>query len=420
MPRVKWLHLLTVAACVVLMVVSTVSAAPTITFRALQVGRVETQEAILKEIAKDFEAKTGIQVRVEVMGWDKALDRILTDVATGRLPDVQEIGSSWVPAMQASGGAMDLTGQIDGGDFLPGPWKARGFGGRTFGVPWWSGLYTVAYNKSMFREVGANVPQVWDEIVSVGKKFKQARGTDYAYFGLVSGGSAAIHFMAMFLWQGGSDFLTPDGKQVMFNNREGVDAINFWVNLVAREGIVPRASLEWTALSEMEHAFAAGRIAMMYGSAKSKNVVTGAGFDGADFGISAPFAGPGGRGVHVGAEMVLVSNRTRNKDAAIAWVRYLTSPEAQVKYCNVIGFAPVTTSAYSHPDLAIDGFAVFQESLKYSRAYPVTAEWGKMNTIMLDHLSAIWAAVNNGTWNPDVTQRELDAAARKVSQLLTK
>jgi len=402
----------------VLALVSTVSAATTITFRALQVGSVATQEAVLKELAKDFEAKTDIQVRIEVMGWDKALDRILLDVATGRLPDVQEVGSSWVPALQASGGVMDLTGQIDGDDFVPGPWRARGYAGRTYGVPWWSGLYTVAYNKRMFAQAGASVPQHWDEIVTVGKKFKQTQGPDYAYFGLVGGGAAAIHFMAMFLWQGGSDFLSPDGKQVMFNDREGVEAINFWAGLVAREGVVPKTSLEWTALTEMEHAFAARRIAMMYGSAKSKNVVTKAGFDGDDFGLAVPFAGPGGRGVHVGAEMVVVSNRSRNPQAAVAWVKYLTSPEAQVKYCNVIGFAPVTLTAYSHPGLAVEGFPVFQEALKYSRAYPVTAEWGKMNAILLDHLSAIWATVNNGTWNPAVTQRELDAAARKVSQLL--
>src|ERR671923_126865 len=66
-----------------------------------------------EEIIRPFEKKTGIDVKVQLVGWDVQLDRIRNAAVSGEGPDVTQAGTTQVPFFAALGGFEDLSGRID-------------------------------------------------------------------------------------------------------------------------------------------------------------------------------------------------------------------------------------------------------------------------------------------------------------------
>ena len=69
-------------------------------------------QPVAAPIIRDFEQKTGIHVKVEVVPWSDLLNRLLAAATSGRGPDVVNIGNTWSASLQATNAliAFDATG----------------------------------------------------------------------------------------------------------------------------------------------------------------------------------------------------------------------------------------------------------------------------------------------------------------------
>src|SRR5688572_28957811 len=80
-----------------------------------------------ERIVAPFEQKTGIDVKVELVGWDIQFDRIRNAAVSGEGPDVTQAGTTQVPFFAALGGFEDLgerASQIGGKSaYAPGIWE---------------------------------------------------------------------------------------------------------------------------------------------------------------------------------------------------------------------------------------------------------------------------------------------------------
>ncbi len=86
-------------------------------------------------------------------------------------------------------------------------------------------------------------------------------------------------------------------------------------------------------------------------------------------------AGPGGTASVVGGEDIVVFKSTQNKEAALAFTRFMVSEEAQLAM-GKIGQMPVLESLAGNAELP-DYYPMFQEQLKTAKArtpVPVVAE----------------------------------------------
>jgi len=88
-----------------------------------------------EKIVAPFEQKTGIKVKVELVGWDVQLDRIRNAAVSGEAPDVTQAGTTQVPFFAALGGfenVKDRVSQIGGASaYAPGIWKTTRSRART-------------------------------------------------------------------------------------------------------------------------------------------------------------------------------------------------------------------------------------------------------------------------------------------------
>src|SRR3954471_11542287 len=95
-----------------------------------------------QRIVQAFERRTGVNVKVELVGWDVQFDRIRNAAVSGGGPDVTQAGTTQVPFFAALNGFADLNGRIKdiGGKaaYAPGIWSTTQLAGHpgTYAIPW--------------------------------------------------------------------------------------------------------------------------------------------------------------------------------------------------------------------------------------------------------------------------------------------
>ena len=73
----------------------------------------------MEKTLQPFTQKTGIKVKVELVGWDVQFDRIRNAAVSGEAPDVTQAGTTQVPFFAALGG-LTLTASTGIGSPVPG------------------------------------------------------------------------------------------------------------------------------------------------------------------------------------------------------------------------------------------------------------------------------------------------------------
>src|SRR3954454_3889480 len=163
------------------------SSPKTLTYWASNQGRsIQQDQQVLGPELKKFEVKTGIKVKLEVIGWPDLLNRILAATSSGQGPDVVNVGNTWSASLQATGAFQqfdDATIAKVGGKarFIPSTLTSTGAAGKAPGfVPIYGLAYGLFYNKKLFSQAGiAEPPKTWQELVADAKKLTNPAKKQY-------------------------------------------------------------------------------------------------------------------------------------------------------------------------------------------------------------------------------------------------
>src|SRR5918999_4118348 len=118
--------------------------------------------ADMKRILAPFERSTGINVNVQLVGWDVQYQRITNAAISGEAPDITQAGTTQVPYFAALRGFENLASRIDriGGRkaYAPGIWATTQLAGRpgVWSVPWFTEARTIYYRKDVYRRAGVD------------------------------------------------------------------------------------------------------------------------------------------------------------------------------------------------------------------------------------------------------------------------
>ncbi|MDR4481962.1 MAG: extracellular solute-binding protein, partial [Nitrospirales bacterium] len=98
---------------------------------------------IVPELLKEFEPENpGVRVIVQQIPWTSAHEKLLTAFAGDALPDVAQMGNTWIAefaALDAVAGLDEMAGAssvIKEEDYFPGIWATNVVGDTLYGVPW--------------------------------------------------------------------------------------------------------------------------------------------------------------------------------------------------------------------------------------------------------------------------------------------
>jgi multiple sugar transport system substrate-binding protein len=320
-------------------------------------------------LAREFERDNpGIRVRVQQIPWTAAHEKLLTAYVGGALPDVAQLGNTWIPEFAALGALQPLDSLVARDsttipltDYFPGVLATNVVDDTLYGVPWYVDTRVLFYRTDLLRAAGVPAPPAtwaaWrDALVRV--RARQERGGYPALLPLNEWAQPVI-----FGLQAGATLLADHGTRGAFRDPRFRKGFEFYIGLF-RDSLAP--SLAATQISNVFQEFAAGRVAFYItgpwnvGEFRKRlpDSLQGAW-------ATAPLPGPDSAGVSLaGGSSIVIMRHSAQKAAAWKFLAYLSDPARQARFFAQTGDLPARRSAWSTPALANDAhLAAFRTQL---------------------------------------------------------
>jgi multiple sugar transport system substrate-binding protein len=390
-----------------------------------QGGSIAQDVKVLTPELDAFTKQTGIKVKLEVIGWNDLLNRILAATSSGQGPDLVNIGNTWSASLQATGAFLpisdDVMKQIEGtGRFLPGALAATGASGQPpVGVPIYSMSYALYYNKAMFQAAGiAQPPTTWDEFIADGKKLTKSGQWGVSVEGAQTPENA--HHAFTFSKQQGGSFYDSAGKPT-FDTPQNVAGIKQYVDFMAADKIANPSDAEYSNGTEAVKDFATGKAAMLLWQSADATLAQ-YGMQPGQYGVApVPFnaAQPSGP-AHVdsivaGINLSVFAN-TKNKDAALQFMKFMVSKQTQMDLNKAYSSLPSVSDAYDDPAFQTQSVKTLQSVLANSAApMPAVATESQFETVIGTALKNLFADAASGK---PVTDQSIAAQLDQAQQQL--
>jgi len=382
----------------------------------------------IKTVVPMFERETGIKVEVEFTSWGEGWTKLMAAVASGEGPDVTQVGTTWVGALQATGAFKDLTGYVQyfGGPtrFLGGPWKTRGYDGRMYAVPWFADIRALVYRKDLMEKYDLpNPPKTWGDLLYSAVFLKEKGEMEYPV-GLRGKGRG--HYVGSFLWQNNIDIISKDGKEVLLDSEKAFESVKFWSDMLSKYKVMSQG------LSEMGHSeicvsFFNNQVAFMYPGPwfvlKVEREVAERWLKEGKIGIAPqPGKNENLRTGFVGGSNLMIFANTKNFDAALKWVKFLLEPEIQAILAEKMFVSPVIKEAYEKDFFKQEPYAEMWEQFKkigdMGSHYPIHPAWGSMEVFIPNLITDIFSANANGSLNDETIRKLLKKYDSELQNIL--
>lgn len=321
--------------------------ATTLTYWASNQGTsLDNDAEVLTPQLEKFEEQTGIKVNLEVIGWNDLQTRIQTAVTSGQAPDVLNIGNTWAASLQSTGAFMpfdDAAFEAIGGKdkFVETALATGGMEGEDpTSVPLYGLAYGLYYNKAMFEEAGLTPPTTWEEMVSAAKTL--TTGDQYGIALAAGSYTENAHFAFINAAQNGAE-LFDDGGKPTFDSDGVVEGISRFLDLMQEDKVVNVSNAQYDNGTKAVNDFATEKVAMIINQNNADNSIVANGMTNDQYGV-VPFPAPeDGEDIssHVAGINLSIFDNTKNKDEALEFVKFMTSPETQTALGKPFAALPV-------------------------------------------------------------------------------
>jgi multiple sugar transport system substrate-binding protein len=338
----------------------------------------------IRQLVPEFERRNpGITVKVQSLPWTAAHEKLLTSYAGNSMPDLFQLGNTWIPEFQVLGAIEDLRPWLVGSrtvseqSFFPGVWATNRIDGAIVGIPWYVDTRVMFYRKDLFAAAGyARPPTTWAEWKDLARKLKQlaaGQGKDAFAILLPTNEWAPPVILAL---QTHAAMLKDRDTRGAFTDSLFRCAFEFYCSFF-HEGLAP---VGITQVTNIYQGFSEGFFAMF---------ITGPWNIGElrrrlppemqDNWMTAPLPGPGtdGLGVSLAGGSSLAMTRTAsNKDAVWKLIEYLVDPAQQRDFYRITGNLPARREVWDDTLLTNDPcMRAFRVQLGALASPPAIPQW---------------------------------------------
>lgn len=337
-------------------------------------------EAVQQLVPRFERDHPGIRVTVQMFPWTAAQEKLITAFASDNLPDVFQLGNTWIPQFAALHALEPLELYVAGSEsvtksnYFPGIWDTNLIDSVLFGLPWYIDTRVLFYRSDVFRRAGYNhPPKTWAELLDVSRKIKAVQNDREKYAIYLPTNEWAPY--VIFGLQNGADLLKEDGRFGDFSEQPFAEAFRFLVDF-SKEGLSP---LGVSQVTNVYQAFAAEYFVMYisgpWNIREFKKWMTG---DLADKWMTAALPGPRdypGLSLAGGASLVL-SAKSQKKSAAWKFIEYLSQTQTQLRFFRILNDLPALLPAWQDSSLREDPYMqAFYEQFHHVVATPKVPEW---------------------------------------------
>ena len=328
-----------------------------------------------------MEEYADVSVEVTPIPWDIAHDRLITSVAGGQTPDITQLGTTWMGEF-ASIDALDPTpDSIDAGAFFEGPWDTTVVEGTSYGVPWYVETRLLYYRTDIAEQAGITEPPGdWDELKEMARAMQEEGGSANGIsLGL---GSGSWQQYLPFVWSNGGEVMNEQGEFTL-DDPANVEALEYYASFF-EEGLTSAQPEGF----DITPAFVQGTFPMFFSGPWHMALIAETGGEDIEgLWTVAPMPARESATSFVGGSNLVVFRDSDNRDAAWAFLDFVSRPEAQSAWYQEVGALPAVQDAWDTGELAEDEhLATFGEQLQDAQAPPPIPTWEEVASAIDDQI----------------------------------
>src|SRR4051812_4801298 len=392
------------------------------TLRFWAMGR---EGEVIAQLIPEFERRNPeLRVEVQQLPWTAAHEKLLTAFAADALPDLCQLGNTWIPELAALNALTTLdplvanSKVVDVQDYFPGIWDTNIVSGKLHGIPWYVDTRVLFYRSDLLRKAGfERPPRSWAEWERTLDAVKKEVGP--SRYAILLPLNEFEPLLALGLQQHDS-LLSEDGQWGKFSGPGFRRALDFYAGMF-RKGWAP--AMNNSAISNVWTEFGRGYFSFyMSGPWNIEEFKRRLPAEHRGDWMTAPLPGPDGPGASTaGGSSLVIFRSSRRAQAAWRMIEYLSEPDTQVRFHALTGNLPPRRTPWRDKQLSNDIYAkAFREQLERARPAPKVPEWER---ILSEMQLAAEQVVTGGTSINEATQsldRRVDAILEKRGWMLAR
>jgi len=368
----------------------------------------------IQKLIPEFERlNPGIKVKVQMVPWTAAQEKLISAYASDNLPDVFQLGNTWVPQFVALNAIENLdtfvskSSIVTKENYFEGIWNTNEISGSIYGIPWYVDTRLLFYRKDILQKAGYNnPPKTWAEFYDVSKNIKKNIGNDdkYAVYLPVNEWAPFV----IFGMQAGSTVLKDNDSYGNFSGAEFTKGFEFLINF-HKENLAPIGiSQVYNVYQAFAEEYFAIYISGPWNIKEFKKWMTG---NLADKWMTAPLPSLNSDSIGVslaGGASLVISKNSKKKEAAWKFIEFLSLPKTQLKFYELANSLPAVKPAWEDPLLQNDPYLIaFYTQFHSVVPTPKIPEWEQIAFSKLQQYAEL-AARNSLTVNEALQNMDKD------------
>jgi trehalose/maltose transport system substrate-binding protein len=271
-------------------------------------------------------------------------------------PDVFTQDVIWIAEFAGAGWALPLDDYFDDAarkEYFPGLIAACTSGGKLTALPWFVDSGMLYYRKDLLDAAGLEVPKTWPELTDAAKKLTSDGKAKFGFLWQGKQAEVLVCDLVEFIHSNNGAILGADGKTVQIADPPAVQAVQFMRDTFTTNGISPKDVLSWDE-EPSRRPFTAGQAAFLRNwsyvynvsqDPKGSQVVDKVGV------APLPSFEGGKSAAALGGYQYGVNANSKNQDAAVEFLRWMSSPETQLRFALEMGLAPTRPAVFDEEQL---------------------------------------------------------------------
>jgi len=343
----------------------------------------------LRPVLDEFEKLAHVKVNFNIFSWDTGWSDVMKIALYGHGPDVSELGTTWIGSIASMNalrpynvGEIRSLGGVDA--FLQASWATGLVGNdpQVWSIPWLVDTRALYYRKDWLNRSGViDEGAAFQSAAALAQTLSHLRNQGIAtpWAGTVARTPNVLHEAASWIWGAGGDFITRDGRQVLFDQPEAMHGLKAYYEL--RKFLSPTN----VAAGESMAYFQSGQAATaIVGPHAMVQVVPDDVKE--RWGITQVPGVP-----FLGGSNLVVWKHSRQPSAALELIRFLTSQPARFPASPHGTMLPARHTQLEALAAEGDPFMKgFVEAAKTGRTYLSTRLWGLIEENLVNLLSQTW------------------------------
>ncbi|MFF8958264.1 sugar ABC transporter substrate-binding protein [Streptomyces sp. NPDC014894] len=370
--------------------------------QTLTVWAMGTEGEKLGDVAAEYQKKNShVTVKVTPVGWDVAHQKLVSAAAAGTLPDVMQMGSTFMGEFAELGVLEPVdTKEFAKDDFFPAAWEGNVVDDKVYGVPWYVDARVLYYRTDLAEKAGVDkAPTTWAEMSELAAAYQDKAKTTWGI---------SLQPYNLDAWQNWLPFFYSAGGELIKDGKPALDS----------EAAV-------TSLTEYASYFEKGLAKKSV--QPGYDVIKDFGNDSVPMFLSGPWqtvnisenqpelkgkwaAAPLPKGTSstsfAGGSSLVISKDSEHKAAAREFIKHLTDAEGQADWYKRTTDLPANKAAWDDGELAADpNLKTFRTQMESAKAIPALAKWAEIGS----KIDAAIESVTQGKASPEEAAKKMQS-----------